>query len=170
MDISTLLCHSELVLSTCFTNSRPVPSSDRLMATTTMSAIVIVRFRRSPIHTSDKTNCDRMHQSYRIRAASGRQNDTMAVLSTGLARKFAAQRKIRSHFGLFFFRRARMFRQTGDRRAGERGGQARRAGGAGDGPGCGGWPGLRGVAGRGVGGGGASSKGSIVGGWVRLRD
>ena len=30
------------------------------MATTTMSAIVIVRFRRSPIQISCKTKCERM--------------------------------------------------------------------------------------------------------------
>ena len=30
------------------------------MATTTMSAIVMVRFRRSPIQISCKTNCERM--------------------------------------------------------------------------------------------------------------
>jgi hypothetical protein len=30
------------------------------MATTTMSAIVMVRFRRSPIQISWKTNCERM--------------------------------------------------------------------------------------------------------------
>ena len=30
------------------------------MATTTMSAIVIVRLRRSPIQISCKTNCERM--------------------------------------------------------------------------------------------------------------
>src|SRR5208337_511445 len=47
-------------LSTCLTNSRPVPSRDRLIATTTMSAIVMVRFRRSPIQISCKTNCERM--------------------------------------------------------------------------------------------------------------
>src|SRR5215469_1779 len=59
-EIWTRLCQKLLVLSTCFTNSRPVPSSDRLIATTTISAIVMVRFRRRPIHTSLKTNWARM--------------------------------------------------------------------------------------------------------------
>jgi hypothetical protein len=30
------------------------------MATTTMSAIVMVRFRRSPIQISERTNCERI--------------------------------------------------------------------------------------------------------------
>src|SRR5215475_6877487 len=59
-EIWTRLCQKLLVLSTCFTNNRPVPSSDRLIATTTMSAIVMVRFRRRPIQTSDKTNWARI--------------------------------------------------------------------------------------------------------------
>src|ERR1700722_15587259 len=56
----------------------PVPSSDKLIATTTISASVMVRFRRRPIQTSDRTNCERIlappsaaatsPQTYRIEA------------------------------------------------------------------------------------------------------
>src|SRR5271154_5857923 len=60
MEISTWLCQYVRVRSTCLTKSRPVPSRERLMATTTMSAIVMVRFRRSPIQISEKTNCERI--------------------------------------------------------------------------------------------------------------
>src|SRR4030088_80961 len=49
-----------LVLLTCLTDSSPVPSRDRLIATTTTRAIVMVRLRLRPIHTSWKTNCARM--------------------------------------------------------------------------------------------------------------
>src|ERR1700733_11159212 len=41
-------------------NSSPVPSSDKLIATTTMRATVMVRFRRRPIQISWRTNCARI--------------------------------------------------------------------------------------------------------------
>src|SRR6202012_1607876 len=41
-------------------NSNPVPSRDRLIATTTTRARVVVRFRRSPIQISWRTNCARI--------------------------------------------------------------------------------------------------------------
>src|SRR5690242_11193534 len=62
-DSCTRPCQYDLVLLTCLTNSSPVPSRDRLMATTTISAIVIVRFRRRPIQTSWNTNWARMSLS-----------------------------------------------------------------------------------------------------------
>src|SRR5215475_2461540 len=59
-DSCTRLCQKDLVLSTCLTNSSPVPSSDRLIATTTTKATVMVRFRRRPVQTSCRTNCARI--------------------------------------------------------------------------------------------------------------
>src|ERR1700744_4294805 len=41
-------------------NSNPVPSRDRLIATTTTRATVMVRFRRRPIQISWRTNCARI--------------------------------------------------------------------------------------------------------------
>src|SRR5215472_1209324 len=60
MEISTLLCQYVRVLLTCLTKSSPVPSRDRLIATTTMSATVIVRFRRSPTQISWNTKFERI--------------------------------------------------------------------------------------------------------------
>src|SRR5258708_2728208 len=59
----TFVCQYVLVLSTCLTNNSPVPSSDRLIATTTISATVMVRFRRRPIQTSWNTNWARTSQN-----------------------------------------------------------------------------------------------------------
>ena len=59
-EISTLLCQYVRVLSTCLTNSSPVPSKDKLIAITTMSATVMVRLRRSPIQISWNTKFERI--------------------------------------------------------------------------------------------------------------
>src|ERR1700742_1925735 len=52
-------------------NSSPVPSNDRLIATTTMRARVIVRFRRRPIQISWRTNCARILTVPRSPASCG---------------------------------------------------------------------------------------------------
>src|SRR5580692_2356504 len=79
MEISTWLCQYVRVLSTCLTNSRPVPSRERLIATTTMSAIVMVRFRRSPIQISERTNCERMLADPLVVLGVGNRSVCLAV-------------------------------------------------------------------------------------------